>query len=36
VVRVIVRALHRHMQVIPWSAVADEGPPIRLHPGTGR
>ena len=25
-VRIIVRALHRHMQVIPWSAVADEGP----------
>lgn len=30
VVRAIVGALHRHMQVVPWSAVEDEGPPIRL------
>jgi hypothetical protein len=29
-VRLIVGALHRHMQVIPWSAIDDEGPPIRL------
>jgi hypothetical protein len=31
-VRIIVARLHRHMQVIPWSAVSDEGPPIRLKP----
>jgi hypothetical protein len=29
-IRAIVRWLHRHMRVIPWSMVADEGPPIRL------
>jgi hypothetical protein len=35
-IRVLVGALHRNMQVIPWSAVADEGPPIRLRPNSGR
>jgi hypothetical protein len=30
-IRAIVRALHRQMQVIPWSAVEHEGPPIRLN-----
>lgn len=30
-IRVIVRRLHRHMRVVPWTMVADEGPPIRLH-----
>jgi hypothetical protein len=29
-VRQVVERLHRHMQVVPWSAVDDEGPPIRL------
>jgi hypothetical protein len=28
--RLIIGWLHRHMQVIPWSQIADEGPPIRL------
>jgi hypothetical protein len=32
-VRVVVAALHRRMQVIPWSAVDGEGPPIRLNQG---
>jgi sporulation protein YlmC with PRC-barrel domain len=32
-IRTIVRRLHRRMQVIPWSAIEDEGPPIRLRPG---
>jgi hypothetical protein len=30
-VRVVVKFLHRHMQVIPWSDVLDEGPPLRLR-----
>jgi hypothetical protein len=25
-----VRRLHRHMQIVPWSDVVDEGPPLRL------
>jgi hypothetical protein len=29
-IRLIVRRLHRHMRVIPWRDIADEGPPIRL------
>lgn len=29
-VRVVVRWLHRHLRVVPWSDVVDEGPPIRL------
>jgi sporulation protein YlmC with PRC-barrel domain len=32
-VRLVVKLLHKHMTVIPWSAVDDEGPPIRLRPG---
>lgn len=32
-IRLIVSFLHRNMKVVPWSAVADEGPPIRLRPG---
>jgi PRC-barrel domain len=28
--RLIVGWLHRDMQVVPWSQVDDEGPPIRL------
>lgn len=30
-IRAIVRRLHRHMQVVPWSDVADEGPPLRVR-----
>jgi sporulation protein YlmC with PRC-barrel domain len=30
-IRVVVRYLHRHMQVVPWSEVVEEGPPIRLR-----
>ncbi|HJQ42577.1 MAG TPA: PRC-barrel domain-containing protein [Jatrophihabitantaceae bacterium] len=30
-VRVLVAFLHRHMTVVPWRDVADEGPPIRLR-----
>jgi PRC-barrel domain len=29
-VRLIVGWLHRHMQIVPWSEIADEGPPLRL------
>lgn len=32
-VRLVVAWLHKDMKVIPWSAVADEGPPIQLKPG---
>lgn len=32
-VRLIIRTLHRRMHVIPWSDIAEEGPPIRLRPG---
>jgi len=30
-IRVIVRYLHRHMQVVPWADVVSEGPPVRLR-----
>jgi len=30
-IRAVVRRLHRHMQVVPWSDVDSEGPPIRLR-----
>lgn len=30
-IRLIVRRLHRNMRVIPWSAVEEEGPPIRVR-----
>jgi len=29
--RVVVRRLHRHLQVIPWEDVTDEGPPLRVR-----
>jgi sporulation protein YlmC with PRC-barrel domain len=34
-VRLIVKYLHKDMVVIPWSAIEEEGPPIRLRPGAG-
>jgi hypothetical protein len=34
-VRLVVHWLHRDMTTVPWSAVEDEGPPIRLKPGAG-
>jgi hypothetical protein len=34
-VRLIVKYLHKDMVVIPWSAIDDEGPPIRLRRGAG-
>jgi hypothetical protein len=30
-IQAIVRRLHRHMQVVPWSDVLDEGPPLRVR-----
>jgi hypothetical protein len=30
-VRTVVRTLHRHAVVVPWEAVADPGPPIRVR-----
>jgi hypothetical protein len=30
-VQALVKWLHRHMQVVPWSDVVSEGPPIRLR-----
>jgi len=32
VIGALVRFLHRSMHVVPWSAVEDEGPPVRLRP----
>lgn len=32
-VRLVVKWLHKDMRVVPWSAIADEGPPIKLKPG---
>lgn len=32
-VRLVVSWLHRHMVVVPWSAIDDEGPPIKLKAG---
>jgi hypothetical protein len=34
-IRLIVHWLHKDMVVIPWSAIEDEGPPIRLRPDEG-
>jgi hypothetical protein len=34
-IRAVVRRLHRHMRVVPWSDVVDEGPPLRLRRGAG-
>jgi hypothetical protein len=33
IVRLVVHRLHKDMVVVPWSAIDDEGPPIRLRPG---
>jgi sporulation protein YlmC with PRC-barrel domain len=30
-VRMVVKFLHRKMQVIPWRDISDEGPPLRLR-----
>jgi hypothetical protein len=30
-IRAIVQCLHRHMQVVPWSDVVNEGPPIQVR-----
>jgi hypothetical protein len=33
IVRLIVRRLHKDLRIVPWTDIADEGPPIRLVPG---
>jgi sporulation protein YlmC with PRC-barrel domain len=30
-IQAIVHRLHRRMQVVPWSDVVDEGPPLRVR-----